>query len=168
MYRWFNPLWLSHHSVFFMEYVFYELCFIPLALGVPLGSLWPSSGVPLGSPWATLSILLKIGRPLPRNVVKFTKLYSENSFSVFAPLSRLSYGSGVMKCCWDPPFHMRRGSGWREFHKLPQIKRGTNCGNQIWYQTLYQAWYHIWDCIWFNICFHLTWGVSLGIEQHWS
>ena len=42
---------------------------LPLApLGVPLGSLWPSSGVPLGSPWATLAILLKIGRPLPRNV----------------------------------------------------------------------------------------------------
>ena len=32
--------------------------------GLPLGSLWLS----LGSPWATLAILLKIGRPLPRNV----------------------------------------------------------------------------------------------------
>ena len=32
--------------------------------GLPLGSLWLS----LGSPWATLAILVKIGRPLPRNV----------------------------------------------------------------------------------------------------
>ena len=30
-------------------------------------------------------------------------------------------GSGVMKCCSEPHFHMCQGSGLREFHKLPQI-----------------------------------------------
>ena len=35
-----------------------------IPFGLPLGSLWLS----LGGPWATLAILLKIGRPLPRNV----------------------------------------------------------------------------------------------------
>ena len=36
MYRWFVSLWLSHHCVFFMGYVLYEIHFVPLA---PFGSL---------------------------------------------------------------------------------------------------------------------------------
>ena len=46
--------------------------------------------------------------------VKFTKLCSKISFCVFARRSRRSrqsHGSGGMKCCSDPPFHTRRGSG---------------------------------------------------------
>ena len=43
------------------------------SLWVPLGSLWAALGLPLalfGSFWeaATLATLLKMGRPLPRNV----------------------------------------------------------------------------------------------------
>ena len=64
-----------------------------------------------------LGYLIENWTSFTEKCVKFTKLYSKNSFSVFArlsplsPLSRLSHGSGVMKCCWDPPFHTRRGSG---------------------------------------------------------
>ena len=65
--------------------------------------------------------------------VKFMKLSTQNSFLEFAPGARRARGapgargargSGVSKCCSDPPFHTRRGSGWRELNKLPQI---TEC-----------------------------------------
>ena len=67
MYRGFNSLWMSLHSVFFMEYFFYELCFVPLA---PFGSL----GVPLGCPWGAL------GRPLPGNVSNSRNCHQKTAF----------------------------------------------------------------------------------------
>ena len=44
--------------------------------GLPLGSLWLS----LGSPWATLAILVKIGRPLPRNVSNSRNCQQKTAF----------------------------------------------------------------------------------------
>jgi len=36
-----------------------------------------------------------------------------------------------------PPFHTRRGSGWREFHKLPQIKEDKLRGSrQSWVEKI--------------------------------
>ena len=51
---------------------------VPLdPFGLPLGSLWLS----LGSPWATWAILLKIGRPLPRNVSNSRNCLQKTAFS---------------------------------------------------------------------------------------
>ena len=50
--------------------------------GLPLGSLWLS----LGSPWATLAILLKIGRPLPRNVSNSRNCHQKAAFGNLPPV----------------------------------------------------------------------------------
>ncbi len=66
---------------------------------------------------------IEIWTSFTEKCVKFTKLYSKMSFLELARGARGATGasgSGVSKCCSDPPFHTRRGSGWRELNKLPQ------------------------------------------------
>ena len=43
--------------------------------------------------------------------VKFIKLSTKHSFWELARGARGIPGSGVSKCCSDPPFYTRRGSG---------------------------------------------------------
>ena len=43
--------------------------------------------------------------------VKCMKPSTKNSFGEFASGATRAPGSGVSKCCSDPPFHTRRGSG---------------------------------------------------------
>jgi len=83
----------------------------PWALsGRPLGAfgpLWPALGPPLalfGQPLGHIGNFIEIWMSFTEKCVKFTKPYSKITFCVFARRSRRSHGSGVMKCCSDPPF----------------------------------------------------------------
>ena len=48
------------------------------------------------------------------------------------------------KCFSDPPFHTRRGSAWREFHKLPQMM--ITYDDRIWssYRMIICNHHHAW------------------------
>ena len=101
-----------------MEYFVYELCFVRLApfgsprgaLGLPLAVLWGPFGEPLGN----IGNFIENWMSFTEKCVKFMKQSTQNCFWELASGARGASGasgSGVSKCCSDPPFHTRRGSG---------------------------------------------------------
>ena len=91
------------------------------------GSLWPAFGLPLalfGEPLGHIGNFTENWTSFTEKCVKFTKLYSKNQLLCICllvplvPLVPLKWWHEVLL---GPPFHTRRGSGLREFHKLPQI-----------------------------------------------
>ena len=86
---------------------------LPLAvIWVLFGSIWPSLGLPLaflglpGCSGFTLEFILRA------NVAQVLRLRTKSSLPEFARGScgsRGIPGSGVSKCCSEPPFYTRRG-----------------------------------------------------------
>ena len=72
-----------------------------------------------------------------RTETSFWELASFARFARLARFARFDRGNGVINRRTEPPYHTRRGPGWRELNKLPQTKIGAEKKQSALLKVLY-------------------------------